>query len=684
MISIPSQSKKHALGNTDLFGTVHYTKNCNFDEEGYIKLAQRTVQLLNEEADGNLELPLAFGRKDAASTIGFHLVTNEDPFTVSISETAITVTENSDANNPNYTLDSHARWFHKNWVSTDDNGWFHLDTSGTWDAGDTASLTTGFAHPVEVFRNKNRICFGNGNTVVMYSESGGSYTLDKTLTLPSDFEVIGLAYSNYKLGILTQLSDAISGQNQDAFFFTWNGADSEAGQGVEIGSDRGLGIVAYKGSWAVLTRAGQLRYFTGGGWQELAQLPFYFSDQVFGTSYNRDLYGDVMLVDGDCIYINYNGLLQSYGKNYQKYSPENPGGVLVFDPKVGLYHKFSHSISPVSMLTVTSANVNTTTNVLTKTAGTVPSTGSPVKYTSDKTNHIGGLKTRTVYHCIKVSSTEFKLATSKANADAGVAIDLTSTGAANNYFLALEVYDYGASLANDVGGLALTGADNGICNSLILGAQLADFDSTTQYDTLELVASDFPNRGYFVTPKIPSADITDTAQKVYAKYRTLKEGDSIILKIKDEDILGLPVSTPQGRTSTVNQCSWTGADAFTTTADLSDAKTAFDAGVELECEVIGGAGAGVLVKIADIAESSGTYSVELEEDVDGAASGRYCDVVIDNWTYLGSITPEDTSGYKEFAVGKNAPWFKYKVELRGVETTVEEVQHVNSVAKPSA
>lgn len=683
-IKIPTTNKRHTVSTeSDLFGTLSYTKNINLDESGYIKLANRTVQIQSEKVDANMELPISFGRVTSSDTVSFHLVSSEDPFEITISPSALTVTENTASSNPNYTLDSHGRWFHNLWISTDDNGFVTLDSGGTWDVGDTSTLTTGLAHPIEVFRNKDRICFGDGNTVKMYSESSGTFTLDKTLTLPAGFEVIGLSYNNYKMGVLCQLSDTIAGQNQDAYFFTWDGSSTEAGQGIETGSDRGLGLVAYKGSWVILTRSGLLRYFTGGGWQDLVQLPFYFSDKVFGSATSRDLYGDILLVEGDVIYLNYNGLLKAEGEKYQQYLANNVGGVQVYDPKVGIYQKYSHSISPVSMLTVTQANVGTTTNIMTKTAGTIPSTGSPIKYTSDKASKIGGLKTGRIYYCIKHSSTTFSLATTKALALAGFAISLTSTGAANNYFLALEVYDYGTTLANNVGGMALVGTDNGVCNHLIFGAELQDFDSTSQYDTLELVVTGFENRGYFVTPKIMSDGITDIQKKIYIKYPPLKTNDKIIVKVKDKDILGLPVSTPQGYTSTPNQCAWTSTTVFTTIADLEDVKTAFDAGNDLECEIIAGAGAGNMVKISDITFSSPTYTVTLEEAPDGSAASRYCDVLIENWRVLGTITSADVDGYQSFLIDSKKPWVKFKIELRGVETTIEEMEIINSEHKPS-
>lgn len=680
MIQIPNKdSKKHSVpNNSDLFGTLHYTKNINLDEEGYIKLSPRTASIISEKDNANMELPIAFGRTASASIVSFNVVTSEDPFTVVISETEVSATEDTGTDNPNFTLDSHGTWYRNLWTVASDTDFLTKGSSlagATWT--DRGNLTTAKAHPMETFRNRDTLCIGDGNTVLQFNNS---YSASTTLTLPTDFEVIALSYSNAKMGVLTQLSDTVQGQDQEAFFFVWDGASTSATTGVPIGSDRGISVKAYKGSWVILTRAGQVVYYTGGGFQVLFSLPFYYRDLIFGTSYGRDLYGDVLQVEGDVIYMNFNGLFNKYGKNYEKYLPNNPGGILCYDPNIGLYQRYSHSISPLTTITVTSANVNTTSNIMTATAGTLPSTGNPIKYTSSTSQQIGGLATNTVYYIIKHTSTTFSLATSRTNAIAGDKVDLTSTGASSNYFLALETYDYGTTFANNIGGVALVGTNNGVCNHTIHGAQLNDFNSTAQYNHINLLVPDFDNIGYAVTSKIESSQVTDTVQKIFIKYRPLKTNDSIIVKIKTKDILGLPITTPQGRVSDVNQCIWSSASVFYTSngATFADAKTAFDAGEDIECEVIAGAGAGSMVKVTNITESSGVYTVTLEEDVTGASASRYCDVKLENWSVLGTITSDDANGFKEFAIGKNCPWYKFKIELRGVDTTIENAQIINT------
>ncbi len=703
-IKIPTNGKITIPNNSDLFGNIWFTKNINLDEEGYMKLSSRVVSLASERDISNLRLPLAFGRKSVFSlpsrSTDFAMVQSAiKGYWVTITETGTTFNPDVGTGAPTFTEDSHGIWYKNLWHVTNDTDLFYkegiedVQTYVEITDGTPANLTSGKVHFLEQFRSKNAICVTNGNTVNLYTEDGShNYSLDVTVTLPADYEAVALSYSNTKMGIICLLSDTVSGQNQDAFFFVWDGATTASAPGVPIGSDKAIAICAYKGSWVILTRTGQFKFYTGGGWQDIGALPLYYQKVLWGQSFNRDLLGDVMLVEGDLIYINVNALFNATGQKYQQYSQNNPGGILCYDPKVGIYHRYSPSISPVSLIKVAQADVNTTTDIMTITALTapfirssIPSTGSQVKYVSDRTNQIGGLTTPKVYYCIKHNATTFSLALTKADALAGNKIDLTSTGASNNYFLGLETYDYGATYTNKSGAMALMGQDTPMYDHLIFGAELNNYDDTGNYNHVNLTAPDFENRGYIVTAQINSPEILSKTEKLHVLYRPLKTNDKIIAKFKDKDILGLPVSTPQGRTAGVNQCNWTSTTTLTTTADLSDAKTAFDAlspERELECEIIAGAGAGVLVKISNITESGGTYTVTLADAVDGTANGYKCDIIIDNWTVLGEITSTDTDGYKTFNPESSSTGIKYKVELRGTEVTAKVFVSASEVDKP--
>lgn len=672
MTLIPQSGKLSQPGNSDLFGNLWATKNLNLDEEGYIKLASRVVSFKSEKDDANFNMPLSFGR----ATGEFHIATADQAFDLALLESGFSIAEDSETNNPTATFDSWGKWFQNRWhISTATKIWY--STGGTWT--DTAvSLTTGKVHAMENFVNKSSLVVSNGNTVLLLDTS---YSTTVTLTIPADFEIIALAYSNAKMGVVTMMSDTAAGQNQEAFFFIWDGSGSSAGQLYPIGSDTIMAIAAYKSSWVILTRAGELKYFNGGGFETLATLPFYFAQATWGDSQNRETYGDIMRVEGSVIYINIGNDLGSFGKKGERYLQNHPAGVLCYDPKVGLYHRYAPSISPAYYISVLSGGVDISTNILTADSGTIPSTGSPIKQVNTAGSVIGGVEFNGVYFVIKLSSTTFALAETKEKALAGIKVDLTAANAAK--FVAVEVLDYGVSYVGHSGGIGIVEARKEIADHLLFGSEVQDFASTTEYDTLCITIPGFENRGYLMTPKAVSLGTEDNQGGVVVKHRPLHSGDKIIVKIKDKDVLGLPTSTPQFASTSV--CSWLGTDILSTTADLSDVKTYLDASAENECEleVISGAGAGVMVKISSISVSGTTYSITLDEEVPGAASGYKCNVVIDNWRVLKTdadesyISNSNTKGWEYFPIASSSKWAKFKVELRGYETTIEEFRIIN-------
>jgi hypothetical protein len=686
MIRIPNTDRRYSQpNNSDAFGNIHYTKNVSFDEEGYIKLSPRAVALASSEVDADINIPTAFGREESEV---FFAATTEKPLEIDLSDNGangVSAAADNGTGVPNTNFDSHARWWQNRWYvvgeqgGTDDELYYRDPSSGNWtDTALSGSITFGKAHPLEVFRNRATLCIGNGNEVLQINTSHSATT---NLTIPADYEVIGLAYNDKRMGIITKLADSAAiGQNQDAFFFVWDGATSSANEGYAIGSDMAVAIAPYKSSFVILTRTGNLLYWTGGGLEQLTSLPLYYFDRTWGDSRNREALGDVMAVDGDIFYMHLNNSYEAFGERGERFIPSSPGGVLCYDPKVGLYHRYSPSISLVSRLTVTTGNTNTSTDIMTKTAGTIPATGNPIKYVHSASDKIGGLKTGRVYYCIKHSSTTFSLATTKENALNGVKVDLTAQASGTSYFLALDLLDYGASYMDRTGGIGMAEGQKHVLDRLIFGGEYFDSDSANAPAFINFTTQGFKNIGYFVVAKDFSNQVTDTEQKLIVKYRPLAEGDTITAKVKTRDYLNLPVSTPQVSTT----CTWTSPSEFYTTADLSAAKTAKDAGADLECEIISGAAAGQMAQITSITEDDGTYSVVLAEELEGAASGRVCNVLIENWTKLGTITSSDTDGYREFPIGTTAKWAKAKVILSGVNVTIEEIQLVNEPHKLSA
>ena len=689
MLKIPTQDNRFIQsGKSDLLGNIHYTKNINFNESGYAKLSSRSVAIQSEKDDSNFDLPISYGR----SSIGWNVVTADKPWYFGLINSAFASQQDADTAAPQMSFDSWGTWWQNKWHAIKDNlttASLFSKTTTVWTERFT-SITSGYAHPIEVLRNSNTLCIGNGNAVIQINTSWVVSTLSQ-LSIPADFEVIDIKYSNGKLGVATKLSDSASSQNQEAYFFVWDGTSAQANQGFPVGSDAILGITAYKSSWVILTRKGELLYYTGGGFQILETLPYYYVSAILGDSANRVAHGNTLQVEGDLIYINASNGFNALGKRKEVYLENYPSGILCYDPKVGIYHRYSPSISLLKQGTVTSGNVNTTTGIFTVSSAVVPVTGGQVMLIFDQATPIGGLKAGIAYYVIRVTTSSFKIATTRQNAIDGVYLTPTSTGVASNTFVFLDLKDYGASLCqNRVGGIGVVESNTQLYDHLLFGGEYEDYATTNNYATTCMTVPQFPNKGYLVSSKFISQNIQDEYPKLYIKYRPLKTSDSIVIKYKDKDVLGLPVTTPQ--IPNLYICTWTSDTTFTTQADIEDAYTFMQtSGNELECEIINGAGAGSMPQVTSIAYDSGTttYTVTLADSVEGAANTYYCNVILNNWKLLktinnnSSITSSDTEGYMELPINTKSKWIKVKTILNGVETTLEELQLINSNFKPS-
>lgn len=675
MFNIPNQQdKRFTVTNTsDVSGNIWFTKNINFDEDGYIKLSSRSVAIQTEVDDTDFDMPTAFGRTAISS---FLVATADKPWVLNYTTQGLTSQEDLDTGTPGaLSFNSSGTWWQNRWYVTRANALYYKSGS-TWTNAYSTSFTSDVYHPIEVFRNRQTLLIGNGNEVKQINTSHSVSTLAQ-LTIPADYEVLSIKYSNNKVGIITKLSATASEQNQEAYFFVWDGVSSSASQGFPVGSDSIVQMAAYKSSWVILTRTGQILFFNGGGFTELTVLPYYASGALLGDSANKLSAGDPMQVEGDVIYINLNNDLSNFGKYQEVYMENFPSGVLCYDPKVGLYHRYGASISRLRTAYVAQADVNTTTGLLTASSAVVPETGNPVIYTHNASSLIGGLNTGTIYYVIRVTTSSFKLATTKQNAVDGVWVVPTSQGDTFNYFSFLDVKDYGISYSNGrTGATGLVTYASDVADHLIFGGEYWDYNSSAFNGVACITVPYFPNIGYFVTPKLESGNIEDTYKKGFIKYRPLDTGDSITVKIKMDEYLDVPITTPQrSNSSTIGN--WTSSTTFTTTASLGRIKELVDNGVEIECEITAGGGAGQMSKITSITGTS-TFTVTLEDAIDGASSGNICSFIMNNWKTLETITSSHPKNWKEFTIGRTAhKSVKLKVILKGVNVTVEQLKVVN-------
>lgn len=676
MIKIPQLTHKQ-FNNSDRTGTIWASKNINLDEAKYIKLSPRMVRIMDESVNSDFGVPLSIGKYGQGS---FQIATSSDAnFTLVIdSNGAVTITEESGANEPTLTIRSHAKFFEGRWFATTTTAIVSKASNGAANAAWTDSSITlansGVRHYMEVFASRVSLVVADKNILKQYTNSSGTLTNTINLTIPTDYEINGVAYNYGKMGVITRVATSGASGISEAKFYIWDGSVTSA-VGFGLGSDAGILVLPYKSSFLVLTRNGKWKYFNGGGFEELEGLPFFYEGKKWAQSGDETVFGDAFDVDEEKVYFNLGLLLNSFYRKGYKTIVNAPSGVWCRDPEVGIYHRLSPSNSTLGVFTVTDSNVNTGTDVLTASSGTIPATGNIARYIRTDGTEIGGLKLAQDYFIIKTGSTTFKLAETKEYALNNVAIDITTTGGSNNFFHMYTLNDYGQTLYEDSGAIASFGEGGqvpSIYGDYLVGSILYD-TALSGIPNLSMVVPFLENRGWIITPKIfPDDAVEDTYQKLTIKFKPLKTDDKIIVKVRTKNILGLPISSPNKESS--DFATWSSATEFYTSTDLSEAKTALDKNQELECELVAGAGAGVMVKISSIsAPSAGVTSVVLAEEVLGASSGLKSYFIIDNWEVLQEADSEDDY-YKSYIVSRRGKWVQFKVELRGDETTIEEMQ----------
>jgi hypothetical protein len=665
MIKLPNNGTWKQPNESDKFGSIAYSKSINLDEKGYLKLSPRTVNIFDEsETTANIGstdfgYPVAFGRHGQGR---IRFVTTDKSFDVTLSDTTKTIGEETDGSEPSLVDESHGVWWQNKFYAPADQELYYND-AGTWSTTAITNLSPDVRHYMTVFKNRNTLVITNGNVVKQYTTALASST---DLTLPSDFEAIGIAYNNNKVGIITRLGDSSEGQNAESFLFIWDGATTSANAGYAIGAYSGVCIFPYKSSFGLITSTGQILYFNGGGFDELAHFPLYISDYHWGNLTSPLSYGDNVVVDGDIVYINLGFSLQENGRKGERFYQKNPAGVWCYDPSVGLYHRYAPSNSRMYFHLISQANVNTTTDVIT-TSAPIPDTGNPLIITNES---LGGFTNGTVYYVIKLSDTTFQIAQTKELAIAGVYMDITSATSPSYAFL-YDIVDYGVSYFTESGAIGVWGSSELTYRDVIFGGRYLDTSLGAQ-KTLNTAVPLLENRGYVVLPKLYLDSAVENVQKLYIKHSPLDINDSILVKIKAKEYFGLPIASPNSASN--DEFIWTGSKEGYTSTDLSEAKTALDAGEELEIEFTAGVGAGQCVKVTSLETSDGVYSIVLKEAVVGAQAGLKSHFVIDNWKEYATVNfSTQKEGLFEVSINAVSKSPQIKIELRGYETRIEDI-----------
>jgi hypothetical protein len=679
MIKIPHeflpQNKWTSSQGSDLFGDVIKTKNVDFNEDGYITLAKKATAIYTEHTgvsntgDPDFQDVVAI----CSDATVYFIATIDHCFTLTVSETGITDAEVSTGSQPAINEVCDAVTYKGLFAVTGATTLDYYTLSGdTWTNASAYSLSADYPHPLCVFQNRRSLCIANGN--VVYQTATDAWTDNSTdrLTLPSDHVVTSMRWRGNNLYIGTR---TLNGAN--AMMFVWNGRGTEAQSGYPVDADWVYSMCEYDSSVAILTSTGQLRRFNGGGFSELANLPVYYTpfswSEKAGTAGVGKAINRSMFVLGDTIYLTIQGEprgLFSPGANKQ------PGGLWCYEPSVGLYHKAGFNTEPYLELSISTL----ASSIFTFSTAHGVETGDPV-YALSVTN-ISQLVAGVVYYAIKINATQIYLARSIADAEANRFI--TCSGTISGDKLAVDVLDTMGNTLNCIPG-AVAGFNKNqmsrfFANEVLFSGTAKDPSNTNICSLMSFGAT--RNVGYFVTPKLYGAGITEAIQKLYMFIRGMNNDlNKIVIKYRTTERAGLP--TPAVVVS-AGVATWVDTTSFTILTTGKDVKSAQ---VGDEVEIVQGAGAGYSAHISAINDATSTYTYTLDEAIPNISANDVSDVFIDNWTKLGEITKDSNTidqGFHGQEIGGASAWVQFKIEMRGTDLSINVLKFINEISKPTA
>lgn len=670
MISVPSPTTRQwtQTNNGEILGTLFATQNINFDQAGYLKLAYRPTALFHNVSSFDTITSIDYL---AGSPSAYYAMTGGHVFQFQSSGSTPTDLNGSGRAG---SIKFDGRVWQGRWYISQTTSFSYYDGS-SWTTGLGSLSNSTSPHPLCVFESLNYLAIGDLNTVKLYNTS---HVLQTTLTIPSNFEVRWIRYLNNNIYIGTR--NIYGG---DAEMFVWDGTGSAAQGSYAIHGNWIFSGEVYESSIAVITSRGQLLKFNGGGFASLANLPVYYTPYSWygGTGYtNGKVEQRGMVADGDMLYINLDGSI--FGE--QVYLPNQPSGLWVYDPNVGLYHRAGQSYSKARI--TSSVSWNTSTDTATIASYSAP-TGTMVYFTGTSAGLISGR----YYFLIRVTSTTLKLALTYDDAIAGTAVDVTSNPGFDTLYFQ-ENLDFGNSYMSQVQSGAVSIISDLDANPYSSGEMTssqimwgaANIENATQsasVKTLQTLTRG-ENRGFFITQKISTYKLLDTWQKIFARFNNVFEGnDKVIIKYRIKNRKGLPI---RSMAESGTGATWTSTTTFTTTSDLTQAQDGD------EINIIGGSGAGNLVHISGTPSySAGTWTVTVDAAPWGVATSDVSSFIVDNWKKIGTGTESNTQNFVEVAIpqlGNRSTWIQFKVELRGNAGTVifDNLNIVNVTDKPAS
>ena len=651
-MKIPSNRIWTQTNEGDALGVLHSTRNITLETTGKARLSQKAITILTPDfpESNNINYGLSIVYYDDT----YIIVSSDGTRTFDLEGTVATLA----GTDPTASIYGDGIIF---------NGLLHVTSSTDLHSYNGSAWTNGLEtntgsvpHPMEIFDALTtfKLAIGNDNTVKLLDSSYNNSTA--VLTLPSQYIVTTLAYSNSYLYVGTRNKNG-----GDAKIFIWDGNGNNANYEVPVSSNWVYSVKPYKGSVCAVTAAGELIYINGTTPERLAGFPIFYNPTV---RWQGNTGGDIarvfnrgVITDGDTIYINVNAKVET--DTNKEYLPGFESGIWVYSPNNGLYHRASTNYQDTY---VKDATLAVSDDTITTTVAHKLKTGDSVMFTN-----ISGLSlnTLTIYYVKVISTTEIKLALSRESLKAESYLEITGTPTVSDILLYTpntEYYQYGRVSSGAIA--KPTSQDSYFLNwstPIIWAASAQTTDMVSTSFAVNILADSW-NIGFLETQRIYS----DNIEQSWKKFHSFIDG----LKLDSEEVI-VKYRVEEGYETQAILGTW--LDTQTINFALNEAPFLK---VGDEAMIVDGYGRGYSAHITEVNPSSSTMSVVLDESI--GLANENMRVSFTNYKKSTVHTIEDEiKNYLTATIDKQAPWVQGKAELRGFGIAVNQFDLSNAVQK---
>lgn len=643
-MKIPSNRQWTQTNEGDALGILHSTRNITLTTPGKARVSQKSIAIMTpDEPNAN---DLEYGLSITYYDDQYNVVHSAGVNTFDLEGTAV----DSPGSEPTPSIYGDGIICY-DLLHVTSNTDLHSYNGTSWTNG-LETNTTSVPHPMEIFDSLTtyKLAIGNSSTVKLLDSSYNNSSA--VLTLPGQYVVTSLAYSNAYLYVGTRNKNG-----GDAKVFIWDGNGNNANYEVPVSSNWVYSVKPYRGSVAAITARGELIYVNGTTAERLAALPVFFNPSV---NWQGNLDSDVprvfnrgMMTDGEDIYLNVNALVETALS--QDYLPGFESGIWVYNPNTGLNHRASTCFNDVYVI---DAGLSVTSNEITTSTTHNLKSGDSVVFQS--LSGLSGVDILSVYYVGVTATNKIKLATSRKGVKDGEYITITGTAGASDKLVYTPNTEYFQYARVSSGAIAkLTAYDGYFKNwsTPIIWAASAQNSAIAARSYAINILMDAYNVGVIETQRIYSDNIEQSWKKFYTFLDGLDmDNEKVIVKYRTEEKLGYPTPALLG--------TWLSAD----TINFNSVDCSFIQEGD-EAMMIDGYGRGHSAHVLEVNNSSSTTSIVLDEDL--VTTFGAVRVSFTNYKKAGTLTTEnEVKNYLTSTIDTQSPWVQLKAELRGYAPAV--------------